>query len=66
MASQVNFAKQSNIGNLSTWHGECSPAPDLENWQGASQHIGTEPTDRFSHRELGLHCTEAALRLAFC
>ena len=48
---------QGSIGNLSAWHGECSPAPDLENQQGVSQHTGTEPTDRFSHGESGLHCT---------
>ena len=32
---------------------------------GVRQHTGARPTDPLSHREPGLHCTQAALRLAF-
>ena len=44
---------------------ECGTAPDSENQQGVSRNTGTKPTDRFSHGESGLHCTQAAMRLAF-
>ena len=55
--SQKKKRERETIGNRSAWHGECSPAPDLENQWGVSRHTGPEPTDRSSCGESGLHCT---------
>ena len=60
--------KGGNIGDRSAW---CGPSSHSERpVESEVCHAGLTPTDRFFHAEpdageSGLHCTKAALRLAF-